>query len=501
MLNRLTTKSIFLNWQTLFLLLVFFTIRFVSFSFHNHLIIQGILVFSLLMFFGIVYFKNPDWAFFILIGEIFLGGSGNYLEFAGLSIRTLLISIFLFLWTNHIIWKREFRKRFLINKYFTIILIILYLFLMFASINGIINGNNYKHIIQDLIPYLYLPLVFPTYHLLNKKNNYEYFIRLIIVFIIGSALFSIFTFIMFSSGMVELQEPFYKWFRDAANGKITNMGNGFFRIVLPEHLLIAPIILIISSLLMRDEHHHKMWRILLFLSIIILVLNLSRSFLLALFVGLLILKYKHIASRWFIVSCTTIGLVVLIFTSFSIVSSNGKTLGWELFGVRLASLASPKIETSSATRMIILPSILEQISENPMLGNGLGSSFTYLNPNSNDYTTTGQYDWGYLEMLAELGVIGSIILLAIYIFSTTRIINKIKFVSDWHDFYVGSLAAIIAMLVINITTPALFHTFGIIFIVLILSLALKPANIFEKLVTTLYRIFNRIKKRSTNMQT
>jgi len=493
MLNRLTAKSIFFNWQTLILLLVFFTLKFVSFSLHDHLIIQGILVFVFLMIFGISYFKNPTLAFYILIGEIFLGGSGSYLEFVGLSIRTLLIGTFLILWTIDIISKREVQKRFIFDKTFTILLVIFYLFLSISVINGFLHGHNIQHIIQDLMPFLYLPILFPAYNLLSKEKTQEYLIRLIIVFIIGSAIFSIYTFFLFSTGVVELQEPFYKWFRDVAYGKITNMGNGFFRIVLPEHLLITPIILLISSLLMRDERHHKMWRLLLILSSIVLVLNLSRAFLLALLLGFVILKLKHKATRWFIISTTTLGLIILIFTSFSVLASGGKTLGWELFGVRIVSITSPQIETSSATRMMILPSILEMIKQKPILGTGIGAETTFLNTNTHEQITTRHFDWGYLEMLVELGILGSLLLLSLIIFLLYKISEKIKNAYDWQDFYVGILAGVVAMLIINITTPALFHVFGIIFFVLILSIALKPVDIFESLVTSLYRIFNRIK--------
>lgn len=493
MLNRLTTKSIFFNWQTIFLLLIFFTIKFTSFVLVGHSVIQAILVFLFVMIFGILYFKNPDWAWYILIGELFLGGSGQYLEFVGLSIRTLLIGTFLFLWTLYIISKSEFRQRININKTFSILLIIFYACLGLAVINGLYNQHTLTYIIQDLMPFLYLPLVFPTYHLLSKQKTQEYFIRLIIVFLIGSALFSIFTFTLFSGGYAHLQDPFYKWFRDVAAGKITDMENGFFRIVLPEHLIITPIILIISSLLMRDEKHHKMWRVLLILSSIILVLNLSRAYLLALIIGLIVLKYKHKWHRWLIISSTTLLFVFLFFTTFSIAASGGKTLGWELFGVRLNSFANPTVETSSATRMMVLPAILEIIKANPILGTGIGSTVTFTNTITYEQITTRHFDWGYFEMLAEFGIFGTLALLALIFFIAWKLLEKIKHAYDWHDFYVGLLAGIVAMLVINLTAPALFHVFGIIFFVLVMAIALKPVDIFEKLITVLYRIFNRLK--------
>jgi len=493
MLDKITKESIFHHWQTPTMLLVFFSIRASSFFLTGHLITQSVLAFLIILLLGILYFKNPDWAFYLVIGEIFLGGGGHYLEFLGLSIRTLLIGTFLILWTLHTVSQGIIREHVHLEKHLSIFLIVFYFLLVISVINGLYHGHPMGVIIQDLMPFLYLPLIFPAFHLLSRESAQEYFTRLIIAFIIGSAIFSVFTFVLFSTGIAELQEPFYKWFRDVSLGKITNMGNNFFRIVLPEHLLMTPIVLIISSLLMRDEKHHKMWRILLFLSTMILVLNFSRVYLLALVAGLVILKYKHRWKRWLIVSATTLGLFFLIFASFSILASGGKSLGEELFGTRVASLATPDIEASSANRMMMLPSIFEIIKSAPILGVGLGASVTFLNTKTYELVTSRQFDWGYLEMMAELGTLRTLALLALIFFGAWKLMEKIKHAPDWHDFYVGLLGGIMAMLVTNLTSPALFHVFGIIFFVLILAIAIKPMDIFEKLITLLYRIFNRVK--------
>ncbi|MFA4831439.1 MAG: O-antigen ligase family protein [Patescibacteria group bacterium] len=494
MQQRLTAHSIFLHWQTPVLLTIFFAIRLLSFFIASHPIIQAALVFVLLMILGIAYFKNPHWAFYLVIGELFLGGAGHYLEFINLSVRTLVIATFLVLWTLHTINDERLGRNIRINRKLNIALLIFYFLLIASAVNGIRHDHALTNIIQDLMPFLYLPLIFPAYQLLAKQETQEYFVRLVIVFLIGSAIFSVFTFVLFGSGIAELQGPFYQWFRDVSMGKITAMGNNFFRVVLPEHLLITPIILVISSLLMRNEKHHKMWRLLLFLAAAILVLNFSRGYFLALFAGLLILKYKHQWRRWFIISATTIGLVVLIFTSFAIFASGGKTFGWELLGVRVVSLTAPQIEVSAATRMMVLPAILEIIKDNPIAGVGLGATVTFMNTLTYEIITTRHFDWGYLEMLAELGVFGALALLSLYLFTAVKLNKKINHASDWHDFYVGLLASTFAMLVINITSPALFHVFGIIFLVLAIAIAAKPIDIFERLITLLYRIFNRIKK-------
>ena len=107
--------------------------------------------------------------------------------------------------------------------------------------------------------------------------------------------------------------------------------------------------------------------------------------------------------------------------------------------------------------------------------------------------TTPHFDWGYLEMWAELGVIGALALLGLYIFTATLLIKKIKTAPDWHDFDVGLLAGIVALLVMNITLPALFHVFGILFLVFVLTVAVKQMSIFEQITIVLYRVFNKLR--------
>ena len=489
----LTEKSIFFQKQTMLLLVLFFLLRFGSFFLNGHLIIQGIMVFALLMLLGILYFKNPDWAWMLVLGEIFLGGSGHYLEFIGLSIRTLFIGFFLFLWASDNIGRSILKKRLKIHKYTNWIISLLFLSLFFAFVNGIYHGHEAHRVIQDFMPFTFLFLIFPSYHLFKETKIQNYLARLMLVFIIGTAIFSLFSFGLFSLGITEIHEPFYNWYRDIDVGKITDMGTGFFRIVETTHLMIVPLILIISSLLMRNEKHHKMWRLLLILSIIILVLNLSRGYFLALGVGLLVLKYKHKWKQWIKESLYTILLVVVIFSSLHFKASAGQSFGWELFGVRLKSFTQPQIEVSTNTRMMILPNIVQMIGQNPVLGIGLGATVTFINYNTYESLTTPHFDWGYLEMWAELGLPGTLMLIFLYCFVAYALIKKIKAIPEWHDFDVGLLAAIISLLVMNITIAALFHVFGILFLIFALTIATKYTEIFDRTTALLYQMFNRMK--------
>jgi O-antigen ligase len=430
----------------------------------------------------------------LVLTELLLGGSGHYFELADLSIRTLFIIFFFFLWLSYS-WGQETLKLRLrqLPASLSALLFLLAAVLMVSAFVGIQNSHTIKAIIQDIIPFAFLILLYPAGHLLSDPKNQEYLIRLIVVSLVGTACFSIITFILFSTGTAVLQDQFYLWCRWINDGKITNLGNNFFRIVESAHLFIVPIILLITSLLMRDERHNKMWRLLRILAILVLVLNLSRGYFLALLLGLLVLKYKHRFKKWFVESLAVCFWIAALFTGISLIASHGQTLGWEQFGIRLQSFINPTIEASSATRMMKLPIIWEQIKQHPLLGNGVGSTITFYNSLTYRQETTPYYDWGYLEMLAETGIVGTIILLSIYLYAAYLLIKKIKNIPDWHDFDVGLLAGIVAFLVMNLTISALFHVFGILFLVFALTIALKQTTIFEQITTLLYRVFNRLK--------
>jgi len=491
--NFLTKNSIFFQRQTYFLLILFFLLRYGSFLLNGHLVIQGIIVFVLLMLLGILYFKNPDWAWMLVLGEIFLGGSGHYLEFMGLSIRTLFIGFFLFLWTSQHIGQGMLFQKLKIHRYINWLISLLFLSLFFSFFNGLYHGHGIFRVIQDFMPFTFLLLVFPSYHLFREPKIQEYLVRLVLVFIIGTAFFSLFTLAIFSSGITQIHQPFYQWYRDIDVGKITDMQTGFFRIVESSHLIIVPIILLISSLLMRAEKHNNMWRVMLVLSIIILVLNLSRGYFLALGVGLLVLKYKHKWTRWLRGTLGIILLTLVIFSGIHFMASGGQSMGLELFGIRLKSFTQPQIEISTDTRMMILPYIMQTIRQHPIWGVGLGATITFINSNTYESLTTLHFDWGYLEMWTELGLPGSILLVFLYGLVAFMLIKKIKAIPEWHDFDVGLLAGIVSLLIMNITIASLFHVFGILFLIFTLTIATKYTAIFDRTTAVLYQIFNRIK--------
>jgi len=491
--EKLTSSSIFHRAETVWLLGGFVFLRVISLALFEHPIIQAILAFAILLIFAALYFQNEDWAWMVLLGELFLGGAGHFLEIFGLSLRTLLVFTFAFLWTAHHIGVRGMTYGLRIKHNIFYAIIPLAVFITIGVALGIARGHGLQAVISDAVPFAYLGLLLPLYYHFHERNLQEFLTRLLLVLIIGSALFSLITFLIYSTGIGELQDFYYHWYRDVAMGKITDMGFGFFRIVVPEHLIMVPATLLIASLLMRDEMHHKLWRVFLGLSLFVLALNLSRTYMLALLVGFLVLKFRHSLKRWLTVSATAAIIFISLFVGTSLVASVGQTTGLELLGLRATSIVRPTQERSAVTRTHLLTPIFAHIRSNPILGTGLGESISFTDPYDYKPVTTRQFDWGYLELVAELGILGALSYLLLLFLATTELTAKIRQLNDYHDFYVGILAGLVSLMVMTVTSPALFHVLGILLLVFVLTITMKPITIYDSVILHLYRVFHKLK--------
>ena len=150
---------------------------------------------------------------------------------------------------------------------------------------------------------------------------------------------------------------------------------------------------------------------------------------------------------------------LVIFCGLFFIASKGKSFGLEVFGLRAQSIILPDSENSSLSRLLLLPKILEKIKNAPLSGSGLGSTVTVYSPVLKKDITTPHFDWGYLEILAELGIIGFVVWF-IFITKTLFTIKKQPLIR----------AVFISLLVINLTSPALFHVFGTLLISFIVAM-------------------------------
>lgn len=400
--------------------------------------------------------KNDTRGWLIVAAEMILGGSGGYFQIFSISLRTWLAVASLGIyfikktknWRDLKIWDK--------NNLFLLLILVVGL----SALVGYKHEHNLKYIYSDLVPYFYLLYYYPLRELLkidDFKNNIKNFIT---TAIIGNLIFILFTFFGFITNLLSITGNYYHWYRDVALGKITAISTGFYRITLDEQLLLIPMALILMAQILKKKDKLKMF--LYAALLILLAINITRIYILALGVGFIFLYKKENKRTWL-----KYGLLSLVFfiSSFSLLhlcASGGKSFGFELLGLRLGSIAAPQIENSSLSRLLLFPKIIEKIELHPIFGTGLGDIVSIYSPVFKMLITTTQFDWGYLEIAAEMGLLGFFV----WLFVLSKIIKNLKTNADNKMF----LPAVMALLTINLTSPALFHQLGIIFLTTIVAL-------------------------------
>lgn len=438
------------------LLISYSALRALSFFLIDFAIARELIAAVLIGFFIYFCIKNLSLAWKILVLELLLDGAGHFFDWNSLLLRTWVLGIFAGIW----LWQKlRTRSRLsLPPKNIVTTLMIFGIFLAWALINGILRDNSTAFAVQDTILYLFILLLFPALEFEHDWQSLYTVATKVLIF--GSTIFSVLTLALYSTHIFTLTDPYYHWFRNVAAGKITDLGLDFFRIVLPEQLLFVPIILILFSYLIKKVSDKKLW-VLLACSLIVLTLNFTRIYFLGLIVGAIFLFYRAPWKNWLRAGSVTLAMFLAIFFSIHLATSRGESLGLELLGVRISGLRAPTTDVSGAIRMAMLPNIFSTITARPWFGSGLGTTVTYIDPATNTSQTRTQFDWGYLEMIAELGIVGTaayLLLLATIIYNFARVHLQT---------YIGRglLAGALALFIINITTPALFQGFGVLYFV------------------------------------
>ncbi|MCX6780110.1 MAG: NUDIX domain-containing protein, partial [Candidatus Magasanikbacteria bacterium] len=347
--------------------------------------------------------------------------------------------------------------------------------LLIAAISAAACGFYHRHntgaIIADLIPYFFFLYIFPLSDLYLSDKFRDLGKQAIIAAIFGNAILTLLTQAGLSAGIFALQDHYYHWYRDVALGKITDLDFHFYRLVLNEHLLLIPLTIYFIGDIIKNQAN-KINVLALSSLLFILANNLTRIYMVALAAGTLILFSIKNWKRWLAISASAAIGFMLIFVTTHTIASRGQSFGLEIFGLRLQSIASPQMEDSSLSRLLLLPKILEKIKSAPILGQGLGDTVTVYSPVFKTNITTPHFDWGYLEIWAEMGLYG---LAAWVAFAGYLLYHIIK---NKHKYNKNIFAAIlIGFMIINITSPALFHVFGILlFITILTPIGLKFQN-------------------------
>ncbi len=447
----------FKTYPTYLLLLDYILLRVFSFYFQPGNWLNTVLTLFFLSITAALLIARRKEGWYFIAFELILGGAGGFLSAFGLSLRTLLLISSALIFISQKLKRGQLIPLIKENNIISIFFGLLILFTGISTFVGLLNGHNVNLIFSDIIPYLFLFYYFPLKELLGNAEFIAFAKKLILAAIIGNALFVLLTFIGYSSGILVMFDPYYHWYRDIGLGKITEMGGNFYRLVLNEQLLLAPVLL---YWLYKTIKEKITWQNITILSALLFVLgiNFTRIYHLAIIFSALFLINKINWKKAIAIYFISLSLYLSIFCSANLIITKGADPGLNLLLGRAQSVIDPTLENSSLSRMMLLPKIWEKIKTSPVIGNGLGDSLNVYSPVFKKEITTPHYDWGYLEIIGEMGIIGLLIWLAL-IYLLFKQTKKDKL----------SLSILVSLLVINITSPALFHVMGIMLIVLLFS--------------------------------
>ena len=408
-----------------------------------------------------------EWAMIFFLAEWFFGQSGHMFEFHGLSLGLMLFVILMTGWLARKIIKKEPLAFFQSKLSVGWLLFVLFLFL--AALRGYWNQHNESLILGDALSYLFLFLIFPLIEFLQIAKNRQWLVKIVVAAIVGVGFFTIFNLLLYSSHLSQVHDSYYWWIRNFLIGKVTDTGQGFFRIVLPAHLWFLPALLVVMAAWWQKELSLRAKRQLIFLAIILslaLLINFSRAYFLGLLAGLLLFKIFLPWRKWIIFLLAAVLILILEFNVIYFITTNHWT-GLGFLSGRLGTIVQPEDELSSLTRLRILPGLLTNIKNNLLLGTGLGTTITYQDSLSQTIKSTYYIDWGWLQLLVDVGLLGFIAYLLFLGQIIVGLIKKIR-ANINSVFYAGLLAGLLALMIATLTGPFLFHPLGIFYQLLVI---------------------------------
>ncbi len=440
--------------EILLFLGIFGTVRIASWFLQPYPLFESLIGLSIVALTLLLFLRKPLYGVLFLIGELLLGGSGHLFEIFGISLRTLLLGtglLFIFFtkswWPTHTTLPSSIKK----------ILLFLLLWVGVSATYGFLSGNSPRLIFGDTIPFFYLFFITPVITILQGAREKQLIRRILLATLIGHVLWTLGTEFAFATHLTELHGPYYKFIRDVLMGKVTDMGNGFFRLTLPEHLLIIPGALLVIAHIIQKKILNPKNIIILFSLLILLSANFSRSYYIAFFaaLGVLFLLYPKIKTL-LVVLGTIIGSAAC-FVLINLAASSGNSTGLPLVSSRFGGIITPQTETSAYTRSALLPPIHEKFIAHPVIGHGLGETFAFEDPVTKQTVTTAQFDWGWFEIMVELGLFGFFLIGSILVSLGKTFYQKIS-----HTTAYGNIGILVSIAVLTLFVPAVFHVYGMV---------------------------------------
>ncbi len=470
---------------------------------------------------------NLEHGLLILLAELFIGSMGYLFSFrfgsVSISIRIALWIIVMTAWLGKVIleWARSVRNfhgetnsaedrlnsdsittdlkerrlkiDFFKSKFFPYYLI-LFVFIAWGFVRGILVGNAFHNLFPDFKRWIYYGLAFPVYYVIfhDRGKIREKVSNLVQVFAAAILWLGVKTFILlfiFSHGIKSSE--IYHWVRDTGVGEITHFSGGFYRIFFQSHIydLIGVFIFLLLfayeyKLLEKTLQFNKkiiVCLLMILISFSAVLISFSRSFWVGL-AGDLILFYAYLFRKKFpvkkILTATfilaAIGLLSVGLLTVIVKFPYPKPIGGfdttDLISERASEVTG---EAAVSSRWSLLPKLMAQIEKSPILGRGYGATVTYKSSDPrviasypNGEYTTYAFEWGWLDIWLKLGFLGLLAYFALFYKMIKFGLKNSDSTNESSALKIGLLLGLVAVFVVSTFSPYTNHPLGIGYIIL-----------------------------------
>lgn len=400
----------------------------------------------------------------IIVADCCLCGAGRIIIIRGLGFRLLLCILAVLLSFISILLNKN--KPLLINKY-TISIGVFYMWLVFETVYGFINGNNQTILLSDIKGFAYLLLIFPCTIALN---NYQRIKKIIMIIaytsMISTALYYLILFIFyFDKDMYHL---FYLFIKDYYLGGIGVLSDNIPRLFFNSSMWLIPGILSNYYLYTIDR---KTFRILaISAQLFVILITFTRSVYLALFISVLLFAIFNFKKSFVKMSLKVIvyflaiaivlsisfkanylyaglGRILVTFNNKNTTSIDSSSINVVEYNTNNEKEKNSQKETehnqidytatieSDELRDTTVNDLLVLIKQSPVIGNGLGATISSREKGLNEYI--------YLDILAKMGVIGLFLYFLSFIMITSDFVLDGRKLSVVCCFYCSLLGFIV----------------------------------------------------------
>lgn len=411
-----------------------------------------------------VAWKRPTWLVYATMAELVVGGKG-YLFFIHLGSFTVTLRMILFtvtfLTTLPSILRSwsEVRRSVLPTS-----LLALAGWLVLSVATGVFRHNAPSVVYTDANAFLYLG-VLPAWWLILRRDQ-QWQPRVLTLLLAGATVIGLESWLMvllFGQNITSIHQV-YSWIRNTGVGEITYINSNLYRVFFQSQIYTLLVFCLLLFAWVRQQF--PKWLVWPMAAASLgLYISLSRSFWLGLAGSLVLLISWLMFQRQWLAMRRLLIILPLGFFAWAMMIWALSFPAWHLDSGRASSvltrLNNGGASAAATARINQIKPLVAAIGHHPVWGSGFGTTVTYYStdPTVHGWRSTTAFELGYLDLWLKIGLVG-IALYAWWVWQIGRRVVKSRW--GW-----PLMAAGLALLVTNLTSPYLNHPLGLGWLMLI----------------------------------